>query len=226
MNGIILKGLRGILTETGGEDAWTAIHERAGLERRLYMPSSDYPDDTVAALVDAAVIELGVAKASLLTQLGRTIGPEFVQIYDVHIRREWDATDVVANFDRILYGGVTKNRFTTFEAPRVTCQRVGERTIQLEYDDDRNLCSLFVGLLESIGEEFGEEFVVDHTTCRKDGAFGCELLVTPIEEPVVASAGHTHTAPEAELPPEADVHHEATVPPEADPARARPIIEK
>ena len=183
MNGVVCRGLKELVVEYYGQPTWLAVHERAGLAPRLYVPATDYPDDLVRTLVDATVSETGVEREALLSALGHAIAPDLLEIYGVHVRDEWTTLDIVANVERLLHDAFTANRFTSFEPPRVRSESVGERTQLVHYASGRGGCALFEGVLEGLGDHYDEHLLVDHRECAHDGADGCAVVVTRREEP-------------------------------------------
>ena len=179
MNGLLLRGLKDLVVDQVGDESWTAIHERADLDRRLYMPASDYADQRVLALVEATVAELPQSRETLLMTLGRSLVPELVTIYGVHIREGWTALELLGNVDCVLRGAFTENRFSTYEPPRVTVEDRSDRAVELSYTDDgRELCALFAGILDGIGDQYDVRLVVEHRRCHRRGGEECRFRIS------------------------------------------------
>lgn len=180
MNGFVLKVLRSEFLERYDRSAWTAVHEAADVEPKLYIPSSEYEDELVDSLVDATVETTEWDRAELLADIGRTLGPELLPVIRVDIDSDWSALGVVERLDRIFERTYERKGFSRDEPPALDCQAAGEGRVSVEMRSHKAYCSLFAGIIEAIGEEYDQPLAVTHLGCgaSADGS-DCTLLVSP-----------------------------------------------
>jgi len=183
MNGLVLCALRSHVLEQGGDETWEAICEDVGRRNRLYLPSSDYPDELVETVLDATVERTDADRPSLLTAIGRSIGSTFLSIIRLEVDPDWDALAVVSHLDRVLERAFTHNRHSCYDPPVIECQLVGDRTVFVEFRTKATHCSLYHGLIESIADEYGEPMIVSHRACHTEGvADRCTLVVSSVRD--------------------------------------------
>lgn len=178
MHGIILKGLKDFVVETYDQGTWDQIREEAAIERTLYVPVTEYPDEHVFALVEAASELSGEEPADLLRAFGRYIVPGLVQTYGVHVDGDWTGLDLVENVERYIHEALRSKNISEFDPPSIHARRIDEGTVVVEYDSDRQLCDVAVGIVQGVGEFYDEPLEVDERQCMHDGARRCELVVT------------------------------------------------
>lgn len=193
MHGIVLKGLKDFVVEHRDEDVWDALHEEAGLEKRIYMPVTEYPDEVVLSLVDAAVELTGVDASTLCYEFGRFLLPELIGTYGVHVDRDWTGLDLVANVEEYVHEALRAKRISEFTPPRISSARIDEQRALVAYESDRGLCALAEGVLVGVGEHYDERFLVDQRVCVHDGASHCEFVVRTVDDPRTTEAETTHS---------------------------------
>lgn len=178
MHGIVLKGLKDFVVEQYGDDAWDAIHEEAGRRKRLYVPVSEYSDEIVLDLVAAAAELTDTDAPALLTAFGRYLVPQLVSTYGVHVDREWTGLELIANVETYIHEALRAKQLSEFTPPALRARRLNERQVAVAYESDRGLCALARGLLEGVGDYYGESFRVEQRRCMHHDAPRCEFLVT------------------------------------------------
>ena len=184
MNGLVLSALRSHVLERFDDATWENICVDAGQRNRLYLPSSDYPDEVLESILAATVQTTDVDRSSLLRTLGRSIGSAFLSTVRLEIDPEWDVLSLVAHLDRILERAFTHNRCSCYDPPVIECQLIGDRTVFVEFRTKSGHCSLFHGLIESIAEEYDEPTIVSHRACHtEDVADRCTLVVSSVRGP-------------------------------------------
>ncbi|WP_435347120.1 heme NO-binding domain-containing protein [Haloarchaeobius sp. HRN-SO-5] len=186
MHGIILKGLKDFVVDTYDQQTWNQICEAADIERRLYVPVTEYPDEHVFALVEAAVDLSGEEPADLLRAFGRFVVPQLVQTYGVHVDEDWTGLDLIENVERYIHQALRSKNISTFDPPGIDARRIDAGTVVVDYDSDRQLCDVAMGLVQGIGEHYDESLDVEERQCMHDGAPSCKFVVTGATEEVDA----------------------------------------
>lgn len=80
MHGIILSELKKYVTEKLGPSAWLKLLSEAGLPNKIYLASTPYPDEEVAALVEAASRLTGKSVDQTLRAFGKYIIPDLLNM--------------------------------------------------------------------------------------------------------------------------------------------------
>lgn len=178
MHGIIFKGLKDFVIETYDQETWAAICEAADAPRRLYLPVSTYPDEHLFELIEAAVELSGEETPDLLRAFGQSVIPSLVQTYGIHVDEDWTGLELVENVEEYIHEALRAKKISEFTPPAIETRRVDEATVLVEYGSDRMLCDVTMGLIEGIGEHYGEPLDVEEIACMHDDAPKCELVVT------------------------------------------------
>jgi len=184
MHGIVLHGLKAFVTDVYDEDAWDAILEDAGIAPQIYVPVTDYDDEDVFAIVGAASELTGEEPDDLLYEFGRYVVPTLVETYGVHVDQDWTGLDLVANVETYIHEALRAKRLSEFTPPGLQTKRVDEDRVLVRYTSDRELCDLAKGLLQGIGDYYGENLAVSEHRCMHDGADSCDLEVVRNPQPL------------------------------------------
>lgn len=177
MHGVILYGLKQFVLDTYDEDAWGAIVEGADIDRQLFVPVTDYPDEYVVAIVEAAADLTGNSPATLQREFGRYVVPQLVETYGVHVDAEWTGLELVENVEAYIHEALRAKNLSEFAPPAIGAGRVGDGRVLVTYGSDREMCDVAKGILEGIADYYEESWTVTERTCMHDGDARCEILV-------------------------------------------------
>lgn len=178
MHGIIFKGLKDFVVETYDQETWNAICEAADVPRRLYLPVSNYPDEHLFALVEAAVELSGEPAPDLLQAFGQHLVGSLIRTYGIHVDENWTGLELIENAETYIHEALRAKNISEFHPPELETRRVDDATVAIEYGSDRQLCDVTMGLVRGIGEYYDEPLDVEELTCMHDGAPKCKLVVT------------------------------------------------
>ncbi len=175
MHGILFKQLKEYVTEEYDEDAWAEAMDEAGIEPKLYLPVTEYPDDEAERLLDAVASVTGTDERDLLEDLGEHLAPELLDTFEAHVRDDWDAMDLLAHAGNEVF---TVLRSEDGPDGEVTARRESEDVVVVEYASPLQMCTMAEAVLRTIAEVHGERVDVTHGTCMRRGADACEIRVT------------------------------------------------
>lgn len=176
MHGILFKQLKTYVTEQWGDDAWEqAMMEEAGIEPKLYLPVTEYPDEEALRLIDGVVAVTGVERATLLADLGEYLAPALLDTFKAHIKSDWDAMDLLEHSGNQVFAVLRSENGGEDE---VVASRENGNTVLLEYGVSLQMCELAKGVLKGIAEEHGESVTVEERQCMHTGASRCEIKVS------------------------------------------------
>lgn len=176
MHGVIFRALKEHVTEEHGEDVWSEMMDAAGIEPKLYLPVSYYPDRELHALVAAGSDVTGRSEADLLEGFGADLAPDLLDTFSTYVPDEWGTLEVLANLGEI-YDAVESGTDEA-DTPDVDPERDGENAVVVRYRSDRELCDLGTGIVRGVAEAYGDSVRVREDACMHDGADACEIRVT------------------------------------------------
>lgn len=174
---MVNKGIRDMVVQNHGIDAWHKIRAEANCEQDLFTSIQPYEDSITYDLVGAAAKVLGVSGhdvlmaygnywitftkqegySNLLQLSGETL-PEFLSnLDDLHIR--------------------LGSTYRGLRLPSFQCEEIDDSTLLLEYHSEREGLSSFVmGILQGLGKFFNVSVKLEHVKKRENFGFD-EFLV-------------------------------------------------
>jgi predicted hydrocarbon binding protein len=175
MHGILHKSLKTYVAENMGEGVWDDVMDRAGIDPKLYLPVSHYPDDELTDAIAEIAAMSGHDEATVETDFGKSVAPDLLSTFNAHVRDDWSTLDLLEHLPEIYEQIESQNPET--DTPDLDISRLGSSSVAIEYASDRDLCTLGEGILVGILEEFDEDATVTHETCQREGEDHCELHV-------------------------------------------------
>lgn len=177
MHGIILKGLKDFVVEQYDEETWRTLQSEAGVEGEIYVPVTEYPDEHVLSLVQAATEMTGIPTPDLLEAFGRFLVPPLVETYGVHVDVDWTGLELIANVESYIHTALRAKQLSTYTPPELSSRWIDENRVELVYTSERGLCHLARGLVAGVGEYYDEPFEITETACVHDGDDECVFSV-------------------------------------------------
>ncbi|PSQ19158.1 hypothetical protein BRD00_02620 [Halobacteriales archaeon QS_8_69_26] len=201
MHGIVHKALKEYVTDRTDDGGWETVRERAGVENRLYLPVSEYPDEEVTAVLETVADLTNHPEVAIRRDFGRYFAPSLLETFDAIVDDDWDALETVLGLEELYPRVVTKEGDP--EETEISTQRPGSGGVVVRYRSPRPFCPFLEGLVEGIGEEYGTALAVDTTALApneevaaanvegdagagataereaEDDRYSCELAVRP-----------------------------------------------
>ena len=178
MHGVVHRELKEYVDERMDEGAWEHVREAAGIEPKLYLPVSHYPDEEFSALVDSIADLTGHDRATVLRNFGRFLAPALLSTFRSHIREGWGVLDLFEGlpeiYERIAAGDDEAN------LPRVSCDRIVSDTVLFTYRSERELCHLGEGIVDGIADEYDTALSIEQDRCLLEGDDHCEFTIERI----------------------------------------------
>jgi len=178
MHGIVLKGLKDFVVEQYDHETWRTLRRNAGIEMKMYVPVSEYPDEEVVALVETAVEMTGIEAPDLLAAFGEFLVPRLVETYGVHVEEDWTGLELIANVETYIHEALRAKNLSEFTPPELTSEWVDDDRVSITYASDREFCHLAKGLVRGIAEYYDEQLSLEEPVCMLEGGPHCELVVT------------------------------------------------
>lgn len=178
MYGLVNQGVQDLVVQLGGEDLWTRIRQRAGVEFDTFVGMDVYPDELTGRLVAAVSETLGISAAEVLRTFGRhwilyTGRKGYGAVFDTMGRT---LPQFLGNLDA-MHARLSLS-MPHLEPPSFVCEETGPGQLRLEYySHRRGLAPMVVGLIEGLGEVFGLDVRTKQTLATDDGADHDEFMI-------------------------------------------------
>lgn len=176
MHGLIFVELKKFVSSGFGTDAWKDLLGKTGDEHRIYLPSRDYPDAEMVALVRAARALTGKSDSDILVAFGEFIVPDLLQMYRAHIDRKWRTPDLIENTEATIHR-VVRRANQGAAPPELKVRRTSSSDVEIVYNSERRLCALARGIVRGIAKHYGERVTIDEPRCMLRGNEACSIAV-------------------------------------------------
>jgi predicted hydrocarbon binding protein len=177
MNGFMLKGFKDFIVDRHDHEAWQAIQSEAGVEGKIYVPVTEYPDKEVTMLVEAASSISGTDISELLEKFGRFLVPRLVDTYGVHMDDNWTGLKLISCVEKYIHTALREKKMSSYTPPELQSGWVQSDRVRIVYNSDRKLCHFARGLIIGIGEHFDESYEIEETSCMHNGDDRCDFVV-------------------------------------------------
>lgn len=178
MHGIVLKGFKDFVIMRFDRETWRAIQADAGLEGKLYVPVTEYPDDEVRALLKAAVSISNTPANELLEAFGEFLLPSLLETYGVHVDDQWSALELIANVEEYIHTSLRAKAVAAYTPPQLQSDWIDDSNVRIVYRSERTLCAFARGLISGIGTHRGEQLTIEERACMHNGDPQCVLVVS------------------------------------------------
>lgn len=179
MYGLVNKAVEDLAVQLGGSGLWSAIVERAGLERPVFVAMEPYDDAVTFRLVEAASGILGLSRREVLEAFGahwilytgrEGYGPLLSAMGTT-------LPQFLGNLDA-MHSRVALS-MPALRPPSFTCEELDDQSLLVRYWSERvGLAPMVTGLLRGLGARFDLDVTVTPTTPRPDGVDHDAFLVT------------------------------------------------
>ncbi len=180
MYGLVNNGIRDLVLETAGEDAWDEIRNQAGCPERDFISMQNYPDGLTYNLVAAASEHLNVPAQDLLQSFGKHwitftgdqgYGPLLTMAGD-------DLAGFLSNLDA-MHSRISLS-FPDLDPPSFQAEEEPDGSILLRYYSNREgLAPMVLGLLQGVASRFDGSIEIQHSAKRADSGHD-EFVITRI----------------------------------------------
>ncbi len=167
MYGLVNRALQQLVRSQHGDKVWDEIRAKAGIEHEVFMRMDSYPDEVTYRLVGAASEVLAMPADQLLREFGRywtryTMDEGYGALLSAlggTLHEALAALDAMHARVTLLYPSLKPPTFKIhFDDPS---------RIRLEYRSHRTgLAPMVIGLVEGMGERYGQALAVDHVHAR------------------------------------------------------------
>lgn len=174
MHGIVHKTLKEHVEEDVSGVDWDGIADRAGLEPKLYLPVTHYPDEEIDAVFEALTAATGESEADVQRAFGRRLAPELLNTFKAHVRDDWATRELLLALE-IVYERVGAQDEDS-DLPDVATDADGGDVV-VTYASERELCSLAEGIVLGVADHYDDDVTITEPECVRKGADRCRLRV-------------------------------------------------
>lgn len=174
MHGIVHKGLKDHVDEDVDGVGWDEVAASAGIEPKLYLPVSHYPDEEVTAALAIISERTDATEQSVQREFGRYLAPPLLDTFKAHIRDDWGTQETILALETIYEQLATLD--DSAASASVSTRAVGEDVV-VTYRSERELCALLTGVVFGIAAHHDDTIAVSKRACLREGDDHCELLV-------------------------------------------------
>lgn len=179
MHGLVHQRLKAYVVEKTGESNWDVVLDRSGIEPKLYLPVSHYPDEEVTAIVETLAAMSGHEVDAIERDFGRTLAPALLRTFRAHWREDWSFLEVLERTESIA--DALREKRPENDPPKVRCSTEGGR-VRVTYRSHRGHPGMAHGVLEGLAREFDATVTVSRLeTERVDGETRCVFELDGLE---------------------------------------------
>lgn len=171
MKGIIFNLVEDAVIAEYDEDTWASILEKAGADGG-YTVLGNYPDEELAALVEAGSAVIGVAPAELSRGFGHSALLGLARRYPHFFQGFGSTRAFLLTLNDAIHGEVCKLHADA-HPPEFWFDELADSGLRIHYRAERRLCALAEGMISGAASYFGETLRLTQTQCTLDGADHC-----------------------------------------------------
>jgi predicted hydrocarbon binding protein len=173
MKGSIFRHFESFVTDNWGVEFFEDILDGVDLlTEGSFLGPGDYPEEDLLAIVGATITKLDIPLPNVLRLFGKYLFPQLAGDAPVFLVGATDLRTFLQSVDTVIHVEV-KKLWPQAYLPRVNCATKGETGMVIEYQSKRQMCQLFLGLVEGAVENFDTSVDWDETTCTHRGDEVC-----------------------------------------------------
>ncbi len=162
MYGLVNSAIKSLVSKEFGEEVWSDIVERAGINEHEFIDMQSYPDDVTYSLIHVASEVLNIPKNNILKTFG-----EYWLVYTGEVGYAGLLDMVGSNLDDFLSNLDTIHAsvevsFTELKPPIFGVNRLSKNQWDVRYFSEREgLGAMLEGLIVGLAKRFKEEITIE-----------------------------------------------------------------
>lgn len=160
MKGVIIDCLKNLVSSKFGTEQWQNICVKAGLKpNEIFLATLDFEDKVSINLINSTCTVLNLSMDSAATAFGEHWMNFYAsKMYSGYISNVKSSKELLLKLDSI-HTMVTQN-IQNSRPPKFTYEWKDDKTLIMNYNSQRNLIDLFIGLAKGVGKYYKENLVV------------------------------------------------------------------
>lgn len=160
MHGVVFSLLKSYVTEKFGKDTWSVLLKEADRADTIFVPTRIYPDAEIVNLVGTACRMLKAEPDAVLEDFGQYIAPTLMNMYGALVNPNWHTMELLLNVEETIHR-VVRMKEPGAEPPKLRFTRLDNNTLKFEYNSQRRMAALAIGIMKGIAKGYGEVANVD-----------------------------------------------------------------
>ena len=177
MHGVIFQLLQQFIEKKLGQGAWAGVAQAAGLQFKVYLATSPYPDEEARALLDALAEKTTEDFNTIVEAFGRFVVPSLMSSFAQHIDPEWRTLELIEQVNKIIKKALSEKGDIASSLPKLKCRRKSSNLLVVNYEEPKELCAFVAGVIRGLGEHFDETITVNEVSCQITSGGNCQFLV-------------------------------------------------
>jgi hypothetical protein len=173
MHGVIFTSLREYVTAAHGSEFASDIF--AG--QPVFRPDEAYPDEQLVRLVDRAAQASGRTADAIVHDFGVfTAITTFPRLYPAFYAVAPSARAFLLTVEARIHE-LVRATIPNAAPPQLAITPLADDSVSIIYASRRGLCVLLRGLVQGTASRYGEQAVLEETTCMRHGRPACRFEV-------------------------------------------------
>ena len=178
MKGMIFNLLEDLIDEKFGEEIMEEIYAQAKLSDGAppFVGPETYPDSDLFAIVTLLSEKTDLPIETLVYEFGKYLFPILANKYPVFLENMNSPIEFLKTVNDVIHLEV-KKLFEAANPPKIIIEQIDSNRAVLHYSSERKLCKLVEGLLDGVGDYFGQKISYSHQQCMQDSTHECILNI-------------------------------------------------
>jgi hypothetical protein len=155
VHGSIFNLLKRFVQTQYDHSTWLRLVELSGLHSADFEMSEVYPDAHMYALVGQAAEMTGIPAVQLQEKFGEFLVPDLMLVYKRYVQPGWGTLEMIEHTEDAMHGAVRRDAPGT-RPPILHVTRLSEKELEIEYESERRMGALAVGIIRGLAAYFDE----------------------------------------------------------------------
>ncbi|MDN3609944.1 heme NO-binding domain-containing protein [Vibrio ostreicida] len=177
MQGAVFTAFSDMIIEKMGMDTLDELIDKTEPESGgIYTAGGNYADSELLNMVVALSEKSNIPAEDLVRAFGQYL---FKQLYDscpTDVSQISDLKTFLLAIDGVIHKEV-KRVYPQAYLPSFSYQELGDGSLEIFYNSDRELCELAEGLIVGASEYFSQPITLSHPDCLHRGDQHCKIVV-------------------------------------------------
>lgn len=177
MKGVVFIAFNQMVEDQVGIDVWEKILAQVMPETEgIYTSIEEYPDSELFNLVGALSDTVNVPVPTLVESFGEYLFGILNKKYPIFTEQKADFFSFIESIDGVIHKEVRK-LYENPNLPKLECERVDDKNLNVIYTSPRKLCFLAEGLIRGAAKHYQVEYSLEHPQCMHRGDDHCLLQI-------------------------------------------------
>lgn len=147
--------LKRFIEKEFGAAKWKKLNELAGTSHREYNPHENYP----VSEMDAIIYEISQSEKLTVYEVkekfGESMVPDLMGMYRKYVDPSWKTFELLEYTEHVMHKAVRREE-SKANPPVLNVSRVHDKLLIIDYNSNRRMASLAVGIIKGIAKYYKE----------------------------------------------------------------------